>query len=380
MGSGFGGMLFTLITGWVVDHYSYTPVFFGFGILPLICATILWMWLGPLEKSTWSRGMRDAIARNYEIIRPYIRRTPVIELDAADFGLPAAPLALKLEMMQHTGSFKARGAVTNLLTRAVPAAGVVAASGGNHGVAVAWAAMKTGKPGAHLRPRGRLPRQDRAHPRLRRRPRGHRRALQRRAAGQRSSGPPNPARCRSTPTNSTRRSWDRAASAWSSNSRRPGIDTPVGRLRRRRTDRRDRRVVSGTCARRRGGARRRADALSSARSGRPVDCEAGSIAADSLAPKQVGELMFPLAQKWVERVVLVEDEDIRAAQAALWSTLRIVAEPGGAAAFAALLEPPLHTRRRRTRRGPGLRRQHHCRQFLVPNDPALPHSRLQFRG
>lgn len=52
MGSGFGGMLFTLITGWVVDHYSYTPVFIGFGVLPLICATILWMWLGPLEKMT----------------------------------------------------------------------------------------------------------------------------------------------------------------------------------------------------------------------------------------------------------------------------------------------------------------------------------------
>jgi threonine dehydratase len=71
--------------------------------------------------------------------------------------------------------------------------------------------------------------------------------------------------------------------------------------------------------------------------GRPVDCEAGSIAADSLAPKSVGSLMFPLAQKWVERVVLVEDDDIRAAQHALWSTLRIVAEPGGAAAFAAYL-------------------------------------------
>jgi ACS family hexuronate transporter-like MFS transporter len=48
MGSGFGGMLFTLITGWVVERYSYTPVFFGFGILPLICATILWTLLGPL--------------------------------------------------------------------------------------------------------------------------------------------------------------------------------------------------------------------------------------------------------------------------------------------------------------------------------------------
>ena len=71
--------------------------------------------------------------------------------------------------------------------------------------------------------------------------------------------------------------------------------------------------------------------------GGPVDCEAGGIAADSLAPKRVGELMFPLARKWVERVVLVEDEEIRAAQRALWETLRVVAEPGGAAAFAALM-------------------------------------------
>jgi ACS family hexuronate transporter-like MFS transporter len=50
MGSGFGGMLFTLITGWVVDHYSYTPVFIGFGILPLICATLLWTLMGRLER------------------------------------------------------------------------------------------------------------------------------------------------------------------------------------------------------------------------------------------------------------------------------------------------------------------------------------------
>ena len=90
--------------------------------------------------------MRDSIARNYAIIRPYIRRTPVVEVSAADFGMQAAQLTLKLELMQHTGSFKTRGAITNLLTRDVPPAGVVAASGGNHGVAVAYAAMKTGKP------------------------------------------------------------------------------------------------------------------------------------------------------------------------------------------------------------------------------------------
>ncbi|HEY7575442.1 MAG TPA: pyridoxal-phosphate dependent enzyme, partial [Thermoanaerobaculia bacterium] len=71
--------------------------------------------------------------------------------------------------------------------------------------------------------------------------------------------------------------------------------------------------------------------------GRPVDAPAGGIAADSLAPRRVGELVFPLARRFVDRVVLVADEDIRAAQKELWRTLRIVAEPGGSAAFAALL-------------------------------------------
>jgi threonine dehydratase len=71
--------------------------------------------------------------------------------------------------------------------------------------------------------------------------------------------------------------------------------------------------------------------------GRPVDAEAGGIAADSLAPRRVGELMFPIAQQFIERVVLVSDEAIVAAQHALWKTLRVASEPGGAAAFAALL-------------------------------------------
>jgi len=71
--------------------------------------------------------------------------------------------------------------------------------------------------------------------------------------------------------------------------------------------------------------------------GHPIDSPAGGIAADSLAPKRVGELMFPLAQKYVDRVILVKDHEIAQAQEALWSVLRIVTEPGGAAAFAALL-------------------------------------------
>jgi threonine dehydratase len=71
--------------------------------------------------------------------------------------------------------------------------------------------------------------------------------------------------------------------------------------------------------------------------GKPVDSPAGGIAADSLAPKQVGQLMFPLAQKYVEKVVLVEDQEIQDAQKDLWNRLRLVAEAGGAAAQAALL-------------------------------------------
>src|SRR5690242_9926661 len=88
----------------------------------------------------------QAITRCEQIIRPYIRRTPVIATDGSEFGLSAGPLTLKLELLQHSGSFKARGAFTNLLTREIPKAGVVAASGGNHGAAVAYAAMRLGVP------------------------------------------------------------------------------------------------------------------------------------------------------------------------------------------------------------------------------------------
>ena len=89
---------------------------------------------------------RERIAETEKLIRPYVRRTPVLSVDLEDFGLAAHALDLKLEFLQHSGSFKARGAFSNLLARKVPAAGVVAASGGNHGAAVAYAAMKLGVP------------------------------------------------------------------------------------------------------------------------------------------------------------------------------------------------------------------------------------------
>src|SRR5262245_13370648 len=89
---------------------------------------------------------RSDIARVHDIIRPYIRQTPTLAATGADVGLDPFPLTFKLEFLQHAGSFKVRGAFTHLLTRDVTTAGVAAASGGNHGAAVAYAAKRLGLP------------------------------------------------------------------------------------------------------------------------------------------------------------------------------------------------------------------------------------------
>src|SRR5690349_14226619 len=88
---------------------------------------------------------QNDIRAAYARIKSHVRRTPVLRVDAQDFGLTLRdPLALKLEFLQHTGSFKPRGAFNNLLPRPVPAAGIAAASGGNHGAAAAYAAQQLG--------------------------------------------------------------------------------------------------------------------------------------------------------------------------------------------------------------------------------------------
>src|SRR5271155_3813726 len=89
---------------------------------------------------------REQISATEKIIRPHIRRTPILDAEGRVFGLDGLPLVFKLELLQHSGSFKARGAFANLLLRKIPQTGVVAASGGNHGAAVAFAAMKLGVP------------------------------------------------------------------------------------------------------------------------------------------------------------------------------------------------------------------------------------------
>src|SRR5215475_12946525 len=89
---------------------------------------------------------RQAILSIDALIRPYLRRTPVIRVDRADVGLAPGPLVLKLELLQPTGAFKARGAFEDLLLRDIPEAGVVAAYGGNNGVEVSYAASVLGVP------------------------------------------------------------------------------------------------------------------------------------------------------------------------------------------------------------------------------------------
>jgi threonine dehydratase len=314
-------------------------------------------------------GDRVVVAEVYERIRGFLRVTPVVAVQGADFGLGAWPLALKLEQLQHAGSFKTRGAFANLMLREVPAAGVVAASGGNHGAAVAYAAMRLGVPAKIFVPT--------------------------------VSSPAKIARIRSYGAELTVAGGGyaealAASEEWAAESgamavhafdqaetllgpatlglelsgQAPDLDTllvavggggligglaawygggPVPAVAARGG-------VGGDDA---GGgdtggggglhpAGRRvrivgvephsAPTLTAAlAAGRPVDAPAGGIAADSLAPRRVGELMFPIARRHVERVVLVADADIHRAQQTLWEALRVVAEPGGAAAFSALL-------------------------------------------
>jgi threonine dehydratase len=278
---------------------------------------------------------RDRIEETYRRIRSYIRETPVIAADGADFGLSLFPVSFKLESLQHSGSFKARGAFANLLDRRLPQAGVVAASGGNHGAAVAYAAMKLGAAAKIFVP-----------------------AI---------SSPAKMERIRSYGADLAIEgdSYADALGASESWAARSGALTvhafdqvetllgqgTIGLELEAQTPHLDSLLVAigggGLIAGIAGWYEGRINVIGvepeaaptltrALEAGHPVDAEAGGIAADSLAPRRVGELVFPLAKKHVREVVLVSDDEIRKAQDALWRVLRIVAEPGGAAAFAAL--------------------------------------------
>jgi threonine dehydratase len=279
---------------------------------------------------------QEDIAAAARLIRPHIRRTPVIEVSGADFGLDAMDLSLKLELLQHSGSFKARGAFANLLMREVPPVGVVAASGGNHGAAVAYAAMQIGVPAKIFVPSiSSSVKVDRI--------RAYGADLV--VGGERYADAL--AACDAWLV----RSGALPVHAFDQRETLLGQGTIGMELEEQIADLDTLLVAVGGggliggiaawCAGRIkvvGVEPEAAPTLSKAlEAGRPVDAAAGGIAADSLAPRRVGELVFPIAQSYVERVVLVTDEAIQGAQEALWKTLRVVAEPGGAAALSALL-------------------------------------------
>ncbi len=283
----------------------------------------------------------DTIAATYELIRPHVRRTPVIEVDAADFGLEHRPVALKLELLQHTGSFKPRGALASLLSRPAPEAGVVAASGGNHGLAVAFAARKLKVPARIF-----VPGVSAATKRQRIQEMGAELVI----AGERYADALAASREFAAKSGALEvHAYDQPETLLGQGSVALEIEQQCRSASAERLDTvlvavGGGGLIGGMAAWFEGRTRlvavepRTAPTLYRAlEAGAPVDAEAGGIAADSLAPRRVGELMFPLAQRFVERAVLVEDDAIRDAQRALWQVLRLATEPGGAAAFAALL-------------------------------------------
>jgi threonine dehydratase len=279
---------------------------------------------------------RDRIRHIERTIRPYIRRTPVIEIDGGDFNLGSVPVILKLELLQHSGSFKARGAFTNLLTRRVPPSGVVAASGGNHGVAVAFAAMKVRVPAKIFIPSVASPEKV---------------DLIRRYgadlvfAGERYADALEASQAWAARSGAlTIHAFDQAETLLGQGTVGLELEDQVPRLDTLLVAVGGGGLIAGIAAWYGGrinilGVEPEAcPTLSKAfEAGHPVDAEAGGIAADSLAPRRVGEMVFPIARKYVRDVVLVTDEAILRAQETLWKVLRIVAEPGGAAALAALL-------------------------------------------
>jgi threonine dehydratase len=278
----------------------------------------------------------ERIAEIERLIRPHVRHTPVLSIDMSDFGLAPRPVDLKLECLQHSGSFKARGAFTNLLTRPVPAVGVVAASGGNHGAAVAYAAMQLGVPATIFVPSV-------TSPAKAERIRGYGanlviggdRYADALAASERFSGENGALAIHA---------YDQPETLLGQGTLGTEIEADLPDITTLLVAVGGGGLIGGIAAWFRG--RVKVVAVEpegsptlhlALQAGQPVDAPAQGIAADSLAPKRVGKLMFPIAQAFVERAVLVSDNDIRAAQIALWDKVRVVAEPGGAAAFAALL-------------------------------------------
>lgn len=277
---------------------------------------------------------RPQVEAAWDRIRPHVRRTPVIELKAGSFGI-STPLALKLEQMQVSGSFKGRGAFHKLLASQVPAAGVIAASGGNHGAAVAYAARALGYKaeifvptiaspakverlksyGATVHQVGAVYAEARA-------------ASERRASETGALTVPayeDPVVFAGAGTVALefacQATFDTLLVAVGGGGLIAGCAVAIGAPTK---------IVAveteGT------------PTLHEARrAGKPVEVKISGIAADALGASRIGVPNFEVAQKLVADSVLVSDAAVRAAQRALWDELRLIAEPAGATGLAALM-------------------------------------------
>jgi len=285
--------------------------------------------------TTQSIPDRQSVLAADAVIRPHIRTTPVFRTGAADFGLAGQPVGFKLEFMQHSGTFKARGAFANLLMRSGSERGVVAASGGNHGAAVAYAAMRLDIP-AHIY----VPAISSPAKIARIRQYGaqivvggdtfadayaasHAFALE--------SGLPEVHAYDSFETLSGQGT---VGLEWLEQA--PDLDTLlvavgggglIGGIA----------AALGSRVKIVGVEPENAPTLSRAmQAGTPVDVPVSGLAADSLGARRIGSLCFALSGQLAQPVLLA-DAEIAAAQRTIWDVLRLVAEPGGAAAMGALL-------------------------------------------
>ncbi len=278
---------------------------------------------------------RDDIRAAYDRVRSHVRRTPVISPGAGSFGLDL-DLACKLELLQHTGSFKPRGAFNKMLSSDVPAEGVLAASGGNFGLAVAYAAGRLGHAAEIFVP-----------------------STSPAAKIDRIRGLGATVRVVDGYFHEANEARVERAAETGALSMHP-YDQPevvagqgtIGLELSDQTPETDTVLVAVGGGGLIGGIASwfAGDVtvvgvepeLSSCmdralRAGAPVESPVGGVAADSLGPRQVGEIAFEVAERFVDRIVLVDDDSICAAQFAIWRELRLIAEPGGATALAALI-------------------------------------------
>jgi threonine dehydratase len=268
-------------------------------------------------------------------IAPYVRTTPVVQLEAGWFDVPGDTF-LKLESLQVTGSFKPRGAFNRLLSESLSPSGVVAASGGNHGIAVAYAAQKLG-----VRAEIYVPSLATALKRKMLTDLGAKIVV----AGNTYVEALAASEVRAAESGALNvHAFDHAATvagqgtvAMELDAQLPDIDTVlisvggggfIGGIATwfsRRI-----KVVSVEPM--------QCPTLNRALQARvPVDVETGGIAADSLGCRRIGDVPFSVLLPAVSDSVLVSDEQIRDAQMVLWEKFRIASEPGGATAFAALV-------------------------------------------